>query len=293
MAIDLSFGKKLAGKAKISQAQKVILMSVSGAAIFLGVAISIVMHFVGQISFNANVISEEDKAIVSYSNAIKQIGICTKPAGEVYTDEELQKCTPDSITVSRIPGTLRANIIDNMSANEALNSVPKESSSDCINPATNKNYTYLELEELYDSAETSEALVGASRLIRSCSALRIIPDALPAFKNEEALLSSLNKIFKLSGWEPESLSPTGNIDAVTMGTNLNAISVRLSVEADSGTTMRVLDNIERSIREFNIERATIEWGSNDALILQAQATAYYMDESSLSEATKTVKPGAK
>ena len=53
--------------------------------------------------------------------------------------------------------------------------------------------------------------------------------------------------------------------------------------------MNVLDNIERSIREFDIERATIEWGSNNTLTLQAQATAYYMDESTVTETTQTLK----
>jgi hypothetical protein len=52
--------------------------------------------------------------------------------------------------------------------------------------------------------------------------------------------------------------------------------------------MNTLKNIERSIREFNIERATIEWGGDNSLILHAQATAYYMGESSIKEISKTV-----
>ena len=119
--------------------------------------------------------------------------------------------------------------------------------------------------------------------------MRVIPDALPAFKNEEALLASLNKLFIESGWQPESLSPSGSSSASTLVPGLNDISVSLSVEADTGTTMNVLNNIERSIREFDIERATIEWGSNNTLNLQAQATAYYMDESTITETTKTIK----
>ena len=60
------------------------------------------------------------------------------------------------------------------------------------------------------------------------------------------------------------------------------------VEADTGTTMNVLNNIERSIREFNIERATIEWVGDNALSLSAQATAYYMNGSSISETKETI-----
>ena len=176
-----------------------------------------------------------------------------------------------------------------MAQNEALNSVPKDNTSSCINSATGKTYTYEEMQDIADSAETSEAQLAASELIQSCSALRVIPDALPAFKNEEALLSSLNKIFLMSNWEPESLSPTGSSATASFGTNLNTFTVRLAVEANTETTMSILNDIERSIREFNIERATIEWSSNSTLTLQAQATAYYMTPTTLNQTTRTIR----
>ncbi len=276
-------------RAKISQAQQYMLLAVLGAAIFLGVAVSLIFHFIGQISFNVRVIAEEEKAIVAYSNAIRDIGVCKKPAGSIYSEEELKRCNPDTIDVSVIPGTLRANIMENLAANTALNSVPKESTSTCINPYTGKKFSYDELNEIYNTAETDDDLVAASELIQSCSALRIIPDALPAFKNEEALLSSLNKIFLLTGIEPEMLTPTGSTGASSIGTNLQSISVRLSVESHTATTVNFLENVERSIREFNIDRATIEWASNDKLILQAQAEAFYMQPSEITETKETVK----
>ena len=285
MAKEVAIGKR----AKISEAQQYMLLSVLVASVVLGAAISLIIHFVQQISFNAKVIAAEDEAIVSYSNVIKSTGICKSPKGDVYSEDELKKCSPDSIEISEIPGTLRANILENLAANEALNSVPKEASSSCINPNTEKNYTYTELNKIYNDANGTTELAAASQLIKGCSALRVIPDALPAFKNEEALLASLNKLFIESGWQPESLSPSGSSSASTLVPGLNAISVSLSVEADTGTTMNVLNNIERSIREFDIERATIEWGSNNTLNLQAQATAYYMDESTVTETTKTIK----
>lgn len=281
----------IAKRAKISQAQQYMLLAVLGTGLILGVTISLVMHFVSQISFNAKVISEEDKAIVSYSNAIKSIGICKRPSGDTYTDDELRACKPNSIDVSAVPGTLRAQILNQMAANTSLNSVPKDGSSSCTNPTTNKAYTYDELQANYAAADTDEELEAATELIQSCSALRVIPDALPAFKNEEALLSSLNKIFLISDWEPEAISPTGSSAAAGFGTSLNTFSVRLSVEADSETTMRVLSNIEKSIREFNIQRATILWSSDDTLTLQAQATAYYMEPTTLTEANKTIRSG--
>ena len=240
MAKEIAISKKL----KISEAQEYMLLSVLGAAVCLGVALSLSIHFVQQIMFNAGVISAEDEAIVSYTNVIKNTGICKKPAG-------------DSIEVSEVPGTLRANILESLASNEALNSVPKEDSSTCINPGTGRNYTYDELNDIYDNAKGASELTAASQLIKSCSALRVIPDALPAYKNEEALLASLNKLFIESGWLPQSISPGGSGGVSSLSSRLNMLSVNVSVESDTETTMRVLYNVERSIREFDISRATI------------------------------------
>lgn len=284
-------GKEVAisKRLKISKAQQYMLLAVFGASIFLGIAISLVSTFVRQISFNAKAIAAEEESIANYSKIIKNIGVCKTPSGgEIYSNSDLEKCDPDSIEVSEIEGSLRYNILEKLAANQALNSVPKESNSSCINPETKKNYTYKELSKIYSDANGSEELSQASQLIRSCSALRVIPDALPAFQNEEALLASLNKLFNVSGWEPESISPTGTISVSDLAAGLNTISVSLSIEADSGTTKTILDNIERSIRDFDFNGATIEWSGDNTLQLQANATAYYMDESTIPETTKTI-----
>lgn len=288
---DTALGKR----AKISQAQQYMLAAVLGASIVLGATLSLMVYFMQQIDFNKEIIMAEDQSIVAYSNTIKTTGVCPKPTGDIYSDADLDKCDPNNTEVSKIPGTLRAYILNDLAANSALNSVPMEASSTCINPETEKNYTYDELEDIYAEATASDdndKLAAATKLMKSCSALRIIPDALPAFRNEEALLASLNKLFIESDWQPESLSPGGTSTLHrNLPKGLNALSVNLSVEANTGTTMRVLHNVERSIREFNVERATIEWSGTDTLTLQAIATAYYMDESSIVETNKTIKAG--
>lgn len=284
MAKEVAISKKL----KISQAQQYMLLAVFGASIFLGVAISLVSTFIRQISFNTKAIMAEEESIANYSEIIKNIGVCKAPSGSTYSDSELEKCDPDSIEISEVSGTLRENILEKLASNKALESVPKEKDSSCINAETGKNYTYKELSKVYSDAKGSEELNKASQLIRSCSALRIIPDALPAFQNEEALLASLNKLFNISGWEPESISPTGTISVSDLAPGLNTISVNLSIEADTGTTQTILNNIERSIRDFNFNNAVIEWGGDNSLELQANATAYYMDESTIPETTKTI-----
>ena len=285
MAKEVAIGKR----AKISEAQQYMILSVLGASVFLGAAICLITHFVQQISFNTEVIMAEDESIVAYSDIIKSTGICKSPSGAVYSDSELDSCDPDSIETSEIPGTLRANILENLAANEALNSVPKKDNAGCINPATDKNYTYKELSKMYSDARGASELQAASNLIKSCSALRVIPDALPAFKNEEALLASLNKLYLEANWEPESFGSSGTSEVSTLSENLNEISINSTIEADSGTTMNVLNNIERSIRQFDIKRATIEW-NNGALNLQFQANAYFTNEAAIKETTKTITP---
>lgn len=279
--------------AKISKAQQNTMLAVLGASIFLGAGLSLTIHFVQQIAFNAKVIGAEEQSIASYTKIIKETGICKAPSGATYSDDELKKCNPDNIEISEIPNTLRYNILENVASNAALNSVKKEGESGCMNVSTGKNYTFQELNEAYKNATTVEERQFAIGRIKTCSALRIIPDALPAYKNEEALLASLNQIFYMSGWSPESLSPSGNdsADRGNLPSSLYPIEVALSVEASTSTTMNVLSTIERSIREFNINRATIEWSGDNLLTLEGRATAYYIDESGVLESTKTISEG--
>ena len=287
MAKEIAIGKR----AKISKAQQYMMLAVLGASLVLGAAISLTSHFIQQISFNTEVIKVQEESIAAYSDIIQSTGTCTKPSGSIYSDDELDKCDPNSIEVSQVPDTLRYNIIEKLAANKALNSVPRESNTDCIDPATGKSFTYKQLSEQYKKANGASELQKVSQKFKTCSALRVIPDALPAFKNEEALLASVNKIFIESDWEPETISPSdGEASETTRSLPLgvNPISVILSIEANSGTTMNVLNNIERSIREFDINKATIEWGSDDTLVFRAEATAYYVDESTIAETNKVI-----
>lgn len=281
-AKEIAIGKR----AKISEAQQYMLLAVLGAAVVLGVAVCLTVHFIKQIDFNVKVIMEEDKSITAYSGVIEETGICKKPKGDVYSDEELNKCFPDSIEISEIPETLRYNILKNIASDEGLNSVPKETDSVCINQETGKNYTYKELDDEYNKASNSEELIIATQRIKSCSALRIIPDALPSYKNEEALLASLNKLFLESGYQPDSLSPADSTVTIDTANGLNPLSVNLSIETSSSVTMNIIKNIEHSIREFDISRATIEWRGTEDFSFRAQATAYYIDKAVVTELNK-------
>lgn len=280
-------------RAQISQAQQYMIFAVLGASIFLGAAIAVVINSINKISFSANVIVAQDQSIIGFSDAIKNIGICGKPSGQVYSDDELKKCSPNNINVANVPNTLRSNILNNIASNKALASVPNENDAGCINQATGKNYTYQELEENYSNAESEEAIAAAVGLIKTCSSLRVIPDALPAFKNEEALLASVDKIFNISGANLQSLSPTDETDGAPFGANLYTISVHLALEGGTDVVHRLLNNLELSIRNFNVDRATIDWSSNGSIDLKATASAYYMTPSTLMVTDKSISSGGR
>ena len=123
--------------------------------------------------------------------------------------------------------------------------------------------------------------------IRECSALRVIPDALPAIHNPEALLASLNKIFLLTGSSPEALSPSDS-GAPSPVANVGVIPVSLSVAGDSTLTRALLDNIERSIRTFEMGTVTIEWRGANSILLRGQANAFYSSESSAELKSKVI-----
>ena len=286
MAKEVAISKRV----KITKAQQNTLSSVLIASVIFGAALSITINLFKRITFNAEVIMAKDQAIVSYSKVIKNVGICKAPSGEVYSEDELNRCNPDSVGLSEVPGTLRTNILNSLAADVSLNSVVKEDENSCINPETGHNFTYAELEQNYKSANNAETLARASSLIKTCSALRVIPDALPAFRNEEALLSSLNKIFNISGWQPESLMPD-TANPVSHKEGLYPIGVNLSVETDIETSMKLLSNIERSIREFNITNASIQWVDSGLLSLSARAEAYYVKPAKLNEVDKTITAG--
>ncbi len=287
MAKEVAISKR----AKINEAQKIMLVGVFGASLVIGAALVLVIYFIRYIAFNSKVIGEKDAAIVTYSNAIADSGTCKKPKGKTYTTEELKQCSPNDIEAEEVAGTLRYNVLVDMASNLNLESVARDSLSVCVNSENGEKYTYAEINEKYDNATNSEERSYYLGMLKLCSALRVIPDALPTVNNEEALMASLNKIFIVSQWEPESLSPSGNGGSTDIA-GLYAMPLNLSIDAQIDTTLRVLNNIEKSIREFSITNAAIEWSGEldgaDQLTLTAQATAYYADPVEYNEIQKTV-----
>ena len=270
-------------RVKISKAQQQIMLSVLVTSLVFGLALVLSIYFIRVASFNTKVLAAEDESIENYSKSILNIGICKDTdRDKILSKKELEKCNPDSIPVDSIPGTLRYNVAVEMANNGDLESVARASLSDCYD-ANGKKKDYA---QAYSDATTDEEREYQLGLMKMCTALRVVPDALPAQENDEALLASLNEIFIESNWEPESLSPSGStVDIDIEG--LGGIPVSLVVEADAETTLRVLTNIEKSIRSFDPTTATIAW-TEGGLNLRAQMTAYYTEEAGIQEGTKTV-----
>ena len=286
-------GPAVEKREKISKAQKQTLLTVGGTAVFVGVCIVFISYFIQLIGFNSRVIDEKDTSISNYSDTIKNVGVCKTSGNGVISDDELKKCTPNAYLSDSLTGTLRYNVMVKTAENEDLESVARPLQSSCYNA----NGKRINFKELYDNAE-AEAAKDAEKdvdtlkakyldMMKACSALRAVPDALPAQKNTEALLASLDRLFDIADWHPSGLSPNAS-SARSPYSDMSALPISLSVEANSAKTLNVLSTIERSIRTFDITNATIEWTGADTLKLGATANAYYTDEESLTEKKITV-----
>ena len=276
-------GPAVSKRVKISKTQQQMLLISLFSATALSILVVLMIFFGKYIAFNNKVISAKDGAIVAYEKTIKNVGLCkdTNNDGK-FSAGELEKCNPDALDSASMPNTLRYNVMVNMANNADLESVARNSQADCYDADGNK----IDWQQRFDNTENDEEQAKDLAMLKMCSALRVIPDAMPAQANEEALMSSLNQIFIISQWEPEALSPSGNIEDESSG--LATIPISLSVESNSAKTLTVLDNIERSIRTFDLQTATISWSGRDFLTLDAQGVAYYTEDSGLKENTETV-----
>lgn len=269
---------------RISKAQQLTMVEVLGASLLLGTCLVLAIFLMKYIGFNSRIITAKNEAINEYDQAIRAVGVCvdTDNNGRL-TDQELENCDPNAVNFQSVKGSLRYNVFEAMAQNGDLESVARKRNDNCYDEAGQR----IDFNEAYNNASDDTERKMALQAMKVCSALRVIPDALPAQKNTEALMASLNQIFIVSNWEPENLAPRDDrIDVNVDG--VEAIPVTLRVEGDGTTVLRVLDNIERSIREFNIRTAVIEWNSA-GVSLQAQANAYYLDEIPTLEVDKTLR----
>ncbi len=270
-------------RAKISKAQQYTMLEVLGASLVLGTCIVFAIFLIKYIKFNTTIISEKNDAIAAYDQTIRNVGICvdTDKNGRL-NDKELEDCKPNEVSLEKVVGSLRYNVLSTMAQNEDLESVARLRNENCYD-VNGERIDFQKLYELSTDEHEKQQYLQSSKI---CSALRVIPDALPAQKNTEALMASLDQIFILTGWEPERLTPRDDVVRNEIE-GVDVIPVTLRVEGPDSTVMSVLNNIEKSVREFNISSATAEW-TNQGISLQASAHAYFLSEIPEIETTKTL-----
>lgn len=203
------------------------------------------------------------------------------------SNEEIEKCNPSEISLNSIPESLRYKVLMQMAMDTDLESVARKRNEKCYDEDGERIDFNKKYEQSTNDLEKQQYLQSA----KICSALRVIPDALPARKNTEALMASLNQVLLLTGWEPERLTPRDDmVESRIEG--VGVIPVTLQVDGGNDVVLRALDKIEKSIREFDITSATIEW-TNSGLSLNALANAYYLEDAGELEKTVVLKANDK
>ena len=286
---------ELIEKIKLSRAQQSALIIVGVTAVLIGFASMLAVWFVKYIEFNGKVIEGMDSSIENYSKSIANSGACVKPKARngIYTVDELKKCNPDSINVEEVSGSLKHNILTNVSQNVNLESVAKESSSICYNSKGVK-YKYSEILKAYQTETDNEKKKDWFETLILCSSLRAIPDALPTVANENALLISINKIYRESGYDYAAnggASSSGGSGSSSSLSGVSTMPITASFEDSSngGLTQRILKNFEKSIRTFSVSSATVEWkDGNTKVDMSLSMTAYYVNNVELKESNKVV-----
>jgi len=245
-------------RAQIDKATQTMLVAVGFASVVLGCAIVLSIYFVKQIRFNAEVIGEKDTVIKNYEKIQSNVENLASNVRLLEDDENLE-------VMARVRDENRCTTFEG---------------------------------DLIDTTDN----VGLARI---CSALRVIPDALPAVQtgsepNREAAYGSLNKLFLETLDEdgnpvqPYSIGPGGSgVAGTNIEIGLNMIPVALIIENTATTAKAVLDTIERSIRNYDIQTMTIAWQGGDRnedamLEMRGSAVAYYLDAVTAELKTKVI-----
>lgn len=139
--------------------------------------------------------------------------------------------------------------VSEMSQSERLEAVARTRSTDCT-------------EQIMEGL-ASENGIEDVELARTCTALRVIPDALPSKLNQEATLASLNQLLNWSnngiGIESISGADVGEVASDDNGLTVSSIGASISLSDEASNVRKSLSIVENSIRNFDIVSANISW----------------------------------
>ena len=205
-------------------------------------------------------------SIVGVIRLAKTIGFNSKVIGEK------EKIINGYVQIQADLEVLKSNV-SNLVSNEKLESVARYRADECYGNSTKE----IDNEDYKDQA---------IELARTCSALRVIPDALPSSNNTEATLSSMNQLLywsnNKSGVIFESLSSDFGGEAASEVTDsVHVVSLRTEMKDSAEHIHGALSEIENSVRNFDISSANISWTGrlfdSEQLEFSAEYSAYYSD----------------
>jgi hypothetical protein len=261
MGEEVKMAKEVAIKkrALIDKASQTMLVVVGMSAAVLGACVVGAVFFIKWIFFNGEVIVAKDEVLASYEKSLENLK------------------------------SLRGSVLT-LADNEDLESVARSQEDQC----RGLDGKLIDFVGMIEETNNEDYRASLMERARECWALRVIPDALPAVNNPEALLASLNKIFLIVGPEPESIAPGSGSGGGTAVSGVGVIPVNLSIEGNATEAKEILSAVERSIRAFDVQTATIAWrgvGESEMISMKGSANAYYSSEFVVEKRTKTIRAG--
>ena len=181
--------------------------------------------------------------------------------------------------------------VEDLKDNENLEVIARTRAADCLT-INDKNI--------------DESVATELEVARTCSALRVIPDAIPSSRNIEATLASLNQLLlwsdsniKIEGISGADVETTDSSDEENeegeeggVAGTLQPIGASLSIDDTTERVHRALDTIESSIRNFDITSASITFSGDsaesDSIQLNATFAAYYSDPVNIEKQSKKI-----
>jgi hypothetical protein len=121
---------------------------------------------------------------------------------------------------------------------------------------------------------------------------KIVLDALPTTYDFPALLTSLSKILSSDGVGAQSIGGTDQLTTVSSVPSYNpqpaSINLTLSGTTTYDGSTRLLNDLERSIRPFDVTHLTLT-GNQSNLVISLDLTTYYQPAKTLSIPSKEIK----
>ena len=260
-------GASVLKRLKITKAQRTMFVAVCLASIALGVTFVLVVYFAKIISFQGKLLTQKGYVV----DALKQ----------------------DQTNLSQLAGQ-----ISNLTKNENLESVARTRTvTDCSG--------YYGIDMSLEGVKTEEEV----EKVRRCSSLRVIPDAMPATSGTVSLDDvdtttriQLDLIMDRAGVDLSadsdsavSVEETGysGSSTSTSGSILEPYSMleaNVNIDGDLSKMKTFLSTIDKTIRNFDLQNATIEIPSGDTtnFTFSGSYYAYYTNPVDLQIQKRTI-----